>query len=157
LEAAVAPQGKGIAVKIRIGLAAVAAAAGAALVMGAAPAFASGPPVPAGCTFDQATGVETCVTTTSTSTNIWINTDGDLIPASTRVYDGITGAQICTELGYGSGASEVGFYNAVFVDTTTTTTTSERHGLNGRVFNTSTSASQSFTGVVSGSLGCAYS
>jgi hypothetical protein len=127
-------------VKIRFGLAVAAAAAGVSLVAGAAPAFASGPPVPAGCTFDQAIGVETCVTaTTGTTSTVGPFTTND-VPVSTT-FAGVTGAQLCDLIVPGLSLTGIRLAGLTFDETTTTTTTIERHGLNGKVFDTSTTTS----------------
>lgn len=130
------------------------ATAGASLVIGAAPAFASGPPVPPGCSFDQ--GVLTCATTTTTTNTIGpFSTDGVSYLAS-DTFGGFTGEQICeVNTGIG-GAISINMSGVTLAETVTTTTTTERHGLNGNVFNTSTSTSPpSLTGV-QGAIGCGF-
>ena len=127
------------------------AAAGALLVIGAAPALADGPPVPPGCSFDQATGVLTCVsTTTTTSTAGPYSTDGP-VPATTT-FGGFTGTQLCALIP--SGAITVSLSNLVLLESVTATTTTEQHGLHGKVFDTSTSTSAVLTGLRGGSLSC---
>jgi hypothetical protein len=119
--------------------------AGASLA-GAAPALADGPPVPPGCSFDQATGVLTCVTTTTTVSTVGpLTTGGD--PSST--YGGVSGTQIC-DFYYGVSApwTSISMTDVSLSETVTTTTTTERHGLHGKVFDTSTSTSTSLTGLV---------
>jgi hypothetical protein len=127
------------------------AAAGALLAGGAAPAFASGPPVPAGCNFDQATSVLTCTTTTTTQVGPITTTDQGLgtgLAGSTPVYwnsvsttfDGFTGQQLCNLfVGSGSNPTVIMMLNVDLAVTTTTTT--EGHGLNGKVFATSATTS----------------
>jgi hypothetical protein len=114
--------------------------AGALLVAGAAPALAwGGPPVPPGCTFDQATGVLTCTTTTtSTITAGPFNcTVATCEPPAT--FGGFTTDQICQFNGTPASAATV-FIDVTLIETVTTTTTTEQHGLNGKIFNTSTSS-----------------
>ena len=124
-------------VQVRYGLAAL-AIAGGALAASAAPALAAGPPVPPGCSFDQATGVETCVTTTTTTTTYGpVSTSGS---ASTTV-GGVTGQQICTVAAGPGNYTSFNLSNIVLNETVTTTTTTQRHGLNGKVFSTSTATS----------------
>jgi hypothetical protein len=145
---------------------AASAVAGGLLVAGAAPAFAaSGPSLPAGCTFDQATGVETCVTSTSVTGTFGPFTtpgahSGGVVPGS-DTFDGATGTQIC-DVYFGDSYtwSVVQFIAVSWVGTVTTTTTTERHGLNGKVFDTSTSQSASVNSVDSvnadgSNVGCA--
>jgi hypothetical protein len=131
------------------------AVAGGLLVAGAAPALAAGPPVPAGCTFDQSDGVLTCVTTTTGSGVIGpFNTNGQVPDYIT--FDGFTGAQICGAIGV-NGAAQDNFTNLTVEAIVTTTTTTERHGLNGRVFYTSASItplSLVQNGYVGGSYDC---
>jgi hypothetical protein len=124
---------------IRLGVAAL-AVAGAAIITSAAPALASGPPVPPGCSFDK--GVLTCVTTTTTTTTAGpFSTNGE-VPITTTFGEVVTGTQLCP-----SGADGVQLNDVYFNETVTTTTTTERHGLNGKVFNTSTATTPSFNSV----------
>lgn len=121
---------------------------GFVLGVGAVPAFADGPPVPAGCTFNQATGVLSCVTSSSTTTTVGPFTTNGFVAASTT-FGRFTGAQICTaELG-GSYA-KILLTGALLTETVTTTTTTLQHGLHGKVFDTSTSTSTSLTNVIFG-------
>jgi hypothetical protein len=117
----------------------------ASLVLGMAPAFAAGPPVPAGCSLTQ--GVLTCTTTTTTTgTEGPFSTQGAFVPAST-VFGDYTGAQICIAT-YGPEPAG-GDYTSLSLDNTyvtatvTTTTTRQSHGLHGKVFVTSSSTSSS--------------
>jgi hypothetical protein len=134
-------------VRIRHGFAVLAIAAGAFAVTGAAPAFADAPPVPPGCSFDQATGVETCVTTTTTTSTAGPFYTTGFVPATTT-FGGVTGQQIC-DLYEGNGTpwEYIRLSGLSLKETVTTTTTTERHGLNGKVFDTSTSTSTSLTGI----------
>ena len=128
---------------------------GALLAAGAVPAFAGGPPVPPGCSFDQATGVLTCVTATTTASTIGPITTNGMVPADST-FDGFTGVQICIDgLGVPAGPSFVQFSDLVLGVTIATTTTTEQHGLHGKVFDTSTStAPPSLNGSHSGSATC---
>ena len=129
---------------LRNGLVAFGAVA-ASSVLGVAPAFAAGPPVPSGCSFNH--GVLSCTTTTtSTGTEGPFNTQGAFVPAST-VFGDYTGSQICIAT---YGAEPFGGYyikllldNTYVAGTVTTTTTSQNHGLHGTVFATSSSTSLS--------------
>ena len=127
------------------------AAAGALLVIGAVPALADGPPVPPGCSFDQATGVLTCVSTTTTTSTAGPFTTNGPVPASTT-FGGFTGTQLCALIP--AGAIRVTLTNLVLVESVTATTTTEQHGLHGEVFDTSTSTSAVLTGLGGGSLSC---
>lgn len=127
----------------------------ASWVLGAAPAFASGPPVPAGCSFGQPPGVLSCsVSTNQTLTGGPFTTDE--VSAST-VFGDFTGTQICTEV---DGLPSQGVYtfivmnNVTVTGVVTTTTTTQSHGLHGKVFGTSSSTSSSVTGVAFDSIGC---
>jgi hypothetical protein len=126
-------------------------AAGALLAGGATPAFAaSAPKVPAGCSFDQAVGVLTCTSTTTTQIGPMTTADQGLgaagvYPGGTYYWNsanttisGFAPAQIC-KMFTGHLPTVFGLY-LVVVDIVTTTTT-ERHGLQGRVFETSSSTS----------------
>lgn len=66
------------------------------------PSTTARPPVPAGCNFDQATGVETCVTTTSS-----ISTIGPFSGhfAGNDTFDGFTITQICDAVEYTANVS----------------------------------------------------
>jgi hypothetical protein len=132
-------------VKFRHGFALLAATAGVSLIMGAAPAFAAGPPVPAGCTFDQSDGVLTCVTsTTATMTAGPFSTPSypALVSISVSV-GGFTGLQICDALSSPAIAWGRYAFSGTFTETVTTTTTTEQHGhgLHSKVFATSTTTS----------------
>jgi hypothetical protein len=122
-------------------------------------AFAEGPPVPAGCTFDQANGVLTCLATTTTTSNLGpFSTKGRTVPSS-ETFGGFTGVEICAYF-YGGGGAATGieFWLLTLTETTTTTTRTERHGLQGRVLDTSSvTTSSSITGL-SAPLGltCSY-
>ena len=136
---------------IRNSVAALVAAGACSFGIGVSPAFAAGQPVPPGCSFDQATGVLTCVTTTTSTavTGPW-GTNA-LLPAST-VIGGFTGTEICdVGLGLSLNWTTIQLFNYSFDVTTTTTTTTERHGRHGKVFSTSTSSSTTLTGVQAGS------
>jgi hypothetical protein len=130
------------------------AAAGALLVISAAPAFAAGPPVPAGCSFDQATGVLTCVTTTASTSIIGPFTTNGYVVARTT-FGGVTGTQICQNV-YGHAERFINLADVSLDITVTTTRTTEEHGLNGKVFDTSTSALTRLDSVVrtAGAVGC---
>jgi hypothetical protein len=139
---------------VRSGLVAFGVVA-ASWVLGVAPALAAGPPVPAGCSFNQ--GVLTCTTTTTgTGTEGPFNTQGVFVPAST-VFGDYTGAQICIAT-YGSEPPG-GYYinlrldNTYVAGTVTTTTTTENHGLHGKVFATSSSTSSASLSI-SGAVTC---
>jgi hypothetical protein len=136
---------------------AASAVAGGLLVAGAAPAFAaSGPSLPAGCTFDQATGVETCVTTAAVTGTFGPfatpgadanGSSGAPVPGS-DTFGGATGTQICDTYDNSSYPwGGVYMFGVSFTGTVTTTTTTVRHGLNGKVFDTSTSQSASLKSV----------
>jgi hypothetical protein len=142
---------------VRNGLVALGVVA-ASWVLGTAPAVAAGPPVPTGCSFDQANGVLTCTTTTTTTV-----TEGpfttNAVPLST-VFGDFTGLEICLAA-FGPPPYPppvtwefVGFMFDVFVTgTVTTATTTQTHGLQGKVFaSSSTSSSEALS--VSGLLGC---
>jgi hypothetical protein len=112
---------------------------GGGLFIGTAtmPAFADGPPVPAGCTFDQANGVRTCVVTTTTTKNLGPFDSKGVVPSST-VFGGFTGEEICVFLyGPGSGPNTIQFSFLTLTATATVTTTTEGYGLAGKVFDTS--------------------
>jgi hypothetical protein len=142
--------------KIRHVLAA-SALAGGLLAVGAAPAFAAGPPVPPGCTFDQATGVETCVTTTAvTGTFGPFSTPSTGDDPTSDTFDGATGLQLCDAEFGALPWAVIGMNSVSFTGTVTTTTTTERHGLNGEVFDTSTSKSASVNSLsADAQIGCA--
>jgi hypothetical protein len=133
--------------------------AGASLVIGAAPALAAGPPVPTGCTFDKATGVLTCVTTTTSNTTVLANTGGFVSPPAT--VDGFTVQQVCDGLVAGPSGSAIllDLVNFTLDVKVTTTTRTERNGLAGKVFDTSTATSSVITGGSPGAQGqstCLY-
>lgn len=139
--------------KIRHFLAAF-AVAGAFLAAGAVPAFAAGPPVPAGCTFDQSDGVLTCVTATST-TNVTVGPVESASIMSPTTVGPFTITQLCdfhfmTSQIYTSAE----FFDLTVTGTVTTTTTTERHGLAGKVFNTSTSTSSVVTAESDAGIAC---
>ena len=140
----------------RIGFALL--ATGAICLSQVAGSSASGndrPPLPAGCSFNQATGVLTCVSTTTSTSRIGPFTTNGFVAGSTT-FGGFSGAQVCTAIGFRFEATLVHPVN-VFLDVTTaTTTTTKRHGLRGSVFHTSTSTSQSLRVFIGdgGQLGC---
>jgi hypothetical protein len=138
-------------VKIRHLLAAL-ATAGALLAAGAVPAFAAGPPVPNGCTFDQSDGVLTCVTATST-TPVTFSDSSDAIIAPATVGP-FTVEQFCDFVRGPGTYTETEFFDLTVNGTVTTTTATERHGLNGAVFNTSTSTSSVITGESDTGIAC---
>lgn len=139
--------------KIRHLLAAF-AAAGALLAAGAVPAFAAGPPVPAGCTFDQSDGVLTCVTATST-TDVTVGPVESASITSPTTVGPFTITQFCD---FADQTSQIythaQFFELTVTGTVTTTTSTERHGLAGEVFNTSTSTSSVVTAVSDAGLAC---
>lgn len=139
--------------KIRHGFAILAAAAGASLVMGAAPAFADGRPVPSGCSFDRAIGVLTCVTTTTATSTVGPITTNGWVDASTT-FGGFTGVEICDVGAFRESWKLIAMRGISLVETVSTTTTIERHGLHGKVFDTSTSTSTTLTHVQLGTLVC---
>jgi hypothetical protein len=129
------------------------AVAAASLVIGATPALASGPKVPPGCSFDQATGVLTCATTTTTTSTAGPFSTNGPVPASTT-FGGFTGTQICDFVFGGGNPGTVVLTGVTLSESITATTTTEQHGLRGKVFDTSSSTSPpSLTGV-QGSLSC---
>ena len=138
---------------LRCGVLALGVVAGS-LVVGAAPALAAkGPPVPAGCSFNQATGVLTCVTgTTKTVSEGPFTTSGNL-PATSKFGD-FTGLQICSYFYPTTVATTVGLLNVPLKGTVTTTVTSESHGLGGKVFASSTSTSSTLTTITAGEITC---
>jgi hypothetical protein len=117
------------------------AATGVSLVLNVVPAYAN-PSVPSGCQFDQGAGVQTCTTTTITSSTVGPYITNGYVPASTT-FGGVTGEEICAVLDPGVYYTEVELHNVSLDVTITTTTTTQRHGLNGKVFQTSTAASPS--------------
>lgn len=129
----------------------------ASAVLTAAPAFAGGPPVPAGCTFDQTDGVLSCITGSSTTTTTEgpFTTDGG-VPVSTT-FAGVTGLQLCDVSGTENWTG-IGLDDVSFTETVTTTTTTQRHGLHGKLFSTSTTTSAPILdAVLSGDYECAFS
>jgi hypothetical protein len=120
-------------------LAALVVAGGAVLGVGvgATPAFAAGPPVPAGCTFDG--GVLTCVTSAAAQTHL-----GPFDPvAPVTTVGGFTAAQICDLLNAPFSADTIHVVTGpgfLLTESVTTTTTTMRHGLHGKVFSTSSTA-----------------
>jgi hypothetical protein len=139
---------------IRNGLVALGVVA-ASWVVGAAPAFATGPPVPAGCSFNQTTGVLTCTTTRTTSvTEGPFNTQFAVVD---DVFGDYTGMQICIAA-LGNPPSppwNILILDNVFVtDTLTTTTTTQNHGLHGKVFATSSTSSSALS--VTGGADCGF-
>lgn len=128
-----------------VGVAAIAMAglvgAPAMLFASATPALAEGPPVASNCTFDQATGVQTCVTTTAPITTTYgpFTTQGS-VPVNT-VFGVYTGKELC-QLVYGTTPwLSISLSNVSYKVTTTTTTTTENHGLRGSVFSSSSTIS----------------
>jgi hypothetical protein len=128
---------------IRRCLAALFLAGAILLGVGTGPAFAEGPKVPSGCSFDR--GVLTCVTATTTPLSVGPVYAGNL-PVSTD-FEGFTGAQICEFLGV-PDAIVLDSNGVVLHGTVTTTTTTERHGLHGRVFDTSVATSTTLTNIL---------
>lgn len=109
------------------------------LTLGAGPASASGPPVPLNCTFDR--GIETCVTSMN-STRIWGPYSTGTTPATT-IFGDLTGVQICEDVNPFTSQLPVNlsFEQLTWQDVTTTTTTTLRQGLGGRLLDTSTLSS----------------
>jgi len=122
--------------RLRIAVAALAMAA-ASLVVGAGAASAD-PPVPAGCSFDQ--GVLTCSTsTTVTETYGPFTTPGNgFVPVST-MFGPVSGLTVCQYLG--SNGPWIIVRNLTYSVDVTTTTTTQRHGLRGKIFESSPSES----------------
>jgi hypothetical protein len=143
----------GEVMKMRHGLA-VSSLAGSLLIMGGAPASAA-PPLPPGCTFDA--GVQTCsVATTSAPTTVGPITSAGEVPASTT-FAGFTGVQICEGVtGIPQDAVRVQFDDLFFTESVVTTTTTKRHGLNGKVFSTVTTSKAMVGSYVSGVFVCFY-
>jgi hypothetical protein len=130
---------------------------GGSLVFGSATALAA-PKVPSGCTFDQ--GVQTCISSTTTVSQLPETTNSQFISAST-MFDGISGSQICGAVFVGAAggapATRIEMDGSTFLDVSiTVTTTTQRHGMNGPVFATSTSSTSSLSQVVPGNMGCAF-
>lgn len=131
--------------------------AGLCPLVGAAPALADGPPVPAGCTFGK--GIETCISTsTATSTLGPVSTNG-YVPAST-VVAGFTGVQLCVAAIRPYTLSKEARYFLLFdytnSVTTTTTTTTQRHGLHGAVIGSPTTTTVATLDTAGGGIGCSY-
>jgi hypothetical protein len=141
----------------------------ASCVVGASPvlAAAKGPQVPAGCSLNKTTGVLTCSTTTTTKVSEGpFNTlgasigtsgivEGTVVSTSTAFGD-FTGTQICMFENTATQVTtrvwtEVALTNVVVNGVITTTGTTQRHGLNGKVFATSTSTSLAITSLTGGS------
>ena len=137
---------------MRHGLAGLVVAGVSMFATGAVPAFAAGPPVPAGCAFDQATGVLTCITTTTSATTAGPFTGGVI---GNFTVGGFTAAQICAAAGMPD--DEASYIDLTLTETVATTTTTERHGLHGKVFHTSTSTAGPSLSGVQGQLSCASS
>ena len=151
----------------------------ASCVVGASPALAAPKGLPAGCSLNKTTGVLTCSTTTTTKVSegpfntpgAFISTseivEGTLVPGST-VFGDFTGTQICMFENTGTQVTTgvwTALTNVVVNGVITTTTTTQRHGLNGKIFATSTSTSSSITNLTAGSpytgeatfdVGCQY-
>jgi hypothetical protein len=90
--------------------------------------------------------VLTCITTTTTTTTAGpFSTNGE-VPITTTFGGVVTGTQLC---GGGPDLDGVQLNDVYFNETVTTTTTTERHGLNGKVFNTSTATTPSFNSITS--------
>ena len=139
----------------------------ASCVVAAAPVLAAPKGLPAGCSLNKTTGVLTCSTTTKTKVSEGpFNTpgasvstsglvEGTLVPVSTAFGD-FTGNQICMFENTATQVTtrvwtEVALTNVVVNAVITTTSTTQRHGLNGKVFATSTSTSLSITSLTGGS------
>lgn len=135
---------------------------GGSLVFASTTALAAGgPKVPAGCSFDKAQGVLTCVTAATTTSQLGPETTAGLwVPASTT-FDGISGTQICMAVFGGipgSSPATIEMQGSTYLTVATTvTTTTERSGMHGPVLSTSTSSATSLVGAVSGSMGCGWS
>ena len=131
---------------------------GGSLVFGSAAAMAA-PKVPSGCTFDQ--GVQTCIASTTTVAQVGPETtNAQFVPAST-MFDGVAGTQICGAVfvgaAGGSPASRIEMSGDTYLNVSITVTTStQRHGMNGPVFATSTTTTSTLSQVVAGTMGCAY-
>jgi hypothetical protein len=147
---------------IRRCLATLLLAGGIVLGAGTVPAFAEGPPVPPGCTFDS--GVRTCVTKISGNINTLgsFNTGEQFVQAS-NVFGGLTGTQICDLLLAGQPQLQHTWTSIRFrtpgeslTERTTTTTTDEGHGLHGEIFGTSTSTVTTLTNNGPGFVDCGY-
>lgn len=105
------------------------------LVLGVAGTAAADPKVPDGCTF--AKGVLSCVTTSSSSKTLGPISTTDYVTPSTT-FGGVTAQQICDfQFPPPGQRTGVKFTDLTLDVIVTTTTTSERHGLNGKVFNSS--------------------
>jgi hypothetical protein len=135
------------------------AVVGGSLVCTSTTALAVGPKVPPGCTFDQ--GRLTCTTSSVTAGQLGPETtSSQFIPADT-MFDGIAGSQICIAVFGGIGISSpvsIEMDGNTYLDVTiTTTTTTQRDGLNGKVVASSSSSTVSLTQVLAGSMGCGWS
>lgn len=138
--------------------------AAACLAASATAAAASGPPVSLGCTFVRAadaagqngtTGVETCTSRSEDSLLIGPFSTNGVVPGTTT-FDGITGADICRSF-FGE---DTPFTNWVSLDDVLlnvhvlTVTTTQRHGLHGAVFNTTTATYRYVFNIAGGGFGC---
>jgi hypothetical protein len=127
--------------------------AGALLVGGAAPAVAGGPRVSTGCSFGH--GVLTCVTTSTTTATVGpFTTDGQI--GASETFGGLTGEQICEGFFHIPDAVAIDMDAYSFKKNVVTTTTTKRHGLNGKVFSTRTTSTATYAGLVGGGLNCQY-
>jgi hypothetical protein len=137
----------------------------ASCVVSASPALAAPKGPPAGCSLNKTTGVLTCTTTTTktvsegpfntpgASISTGVIVAGTLVPGST-VFGDFTGTQICTFAHPGTQVATPAWTALTNVEVNgviTTTTTTQRHGLHGKVFATSTSTSSSVTRLAGGS------
>src|SRR5882757_7923800 len=91
------------------------AIAAAAVPVGALPAYAKGPPVPTGCTFNGSTGQTTCVTTQQSSTT----EAGPITVSPSTIVNGSPAADLC----HGPSPNLVGVVLLGVTETTTTTIT----------------------------------
>ena len=110
---------------------------------------------PAGCSFNQATGVLTCSVVSQTTVTDGPFTTTDFVPPSTLFGD-FTGTQICD---FRSGASSwigTSLDDVTITGVVTTTTTTQRHGLHGKVFATSSFTSSSITNLTYSVVGCRF-
>lgn len=115
----------------------VTAIASGLLLAGAAVApVASAAPTPPNCTFHA--GKTTCIKTSQSSAIFIYSGAYRLLPPDTAIFDGITARQIC---GGSDFVNAVGEYPGDGLNVTTTTiTTTVRHGLNGGVISRSSTS-----------------
>jgi hypothetical protein len=121
---------------MRLAKSVIAGAAAVAVVpLGALPAYASGPSLPPGCTYNSSTHQTTCSVATTSTTYTGVGA-GDMssypdfpsyttVPASSIIVGGVTGTQICA---WSFGDSNWRLFAArnLGVTVTTTTTTVSR-------------------------------